>query len=75
MEVMRILYLQFDMVCQSSLLTLILRSVSGARGEEPGTSEDCVTAARAVMDIHHQCMASVKSCKGDPTMVKKYMNW
>ena len=72
---MRVIYLQCDLVCQSSLLVLILRAIPTARGSLSGVSDDCVAAARDVLDIHQQCMTGVRGCKSDPSMVTKYINW
>ncbi|KAI0881294.1 uncharacterized protein GGS22DRAFT_192382 [Annulohypoxylon maeteangense] len=72
---MRIVYLQCDIVCQSSLLALILRAITTARGSLSSISDECVTVARETLDIHHECMTAVRSCKTDPFMVTKYINW
>ncbi|KAI1105790.1 hypothetical protein F4804DRAFT_340971 [Jackrogersella minutella] len=72
---MRIVYLQCDVVCQSSLLALILRAAPGTRGSVSGVSDECVAVARETLDVHHHCMMAVSSCKTDPFMVIKYINW
>lgn len=72
---MRVVYLQCDLVCQSSLLALILRAIPTAGGSLSGISDDCVAVARDTMEIHQQCMMAVRGCKNDPFMVTKYINW
>ncbi|KAI1459923.1 hypothetical protein F4805DRAFT_465878 [Annulohypoxylon moriforme] len=72
---MRIVYLQCDILCQSSLLALILRAITTARGFPSTISEECVEVARQTLDIHHECMTAVSSCKTNPFMVTKYINW
>ncbi|KAL5336348.1 hypothetical protein BJX70DRAFT_400638 [Aspergillus crustosus] len=67
----RTLYLRADMVCRSSLLVLILRALP--TNPEAGV-DDCVTAARETLDLHKECMDSVRDCK-DPLLVTKYITW
>ncbi|KAI1392962.1 uncharacterized protein F4822DRAFT_146949 [Hypoxylon trugodes] len=71
---MRVVYLQCDLVCQYSLLALIWRAAPVVQGPS-SVSEDCVAIARETLDIHHQCMLAVNNCKGDPSMVIRYINW
>jgi hypothetical protein len=68
---LRVLYLNFDLVCQSSMLALILRAIPEPGG---GVSDDCVAVAREVLAMHEQCMAAVRGAP-DPLMVTKYLNW
>ncbi|KAI4863796.1 hypothetical protein F4820DRAFT_359771 [Hypoxylon rubiginosum] len=72
---MRIVYLRCDLVCQSSLLTLILRAIPTVPNSVSGVSDECVAVAREVMEIHQQCIMDVRACKNDPSMVTKYINW
>jgi hypothetical protein len=72
---MRVIYLQFDLVCQSSVLALILRAITTAPGSLTGVSDDCVAVARDALDLHEQCMQSVYNCKSNPFMVTKYISW
>ncbi|KAI0149689.1 hypothetical protein F4776DRAFT_174560 [Hypoxylon sp. NC0597] len=72
---MRVVYLQCELLCQSSLLALILRAVPTAGGSLILVSEDCLVVAREAMDVHHQCMMGVGGCKTDSSMVMKYINW
>ena len=72
---MRVLYLQSDMVCFSSVLVLILRAVSTTQGFLNGISDECIESAREVFDLHQECMASVRECKTDPSVAKRYVNW
>ncbi|XXG95182.1 rRNA-processing protein cgr1 [Hypoxylon texense] len=72
---MRIVYLRCDLVCQSSLLTLILRAIPTVPGSANGVSDECVAVAREVMERHQQCIMEVRACKNDPSMVTKYINW
>ncbi|KIX01886.1 uncharacterized protein Z518_07825 [Rhinocladiella mackenziei CBS 650.93] len=72
---MRAVYLRCELICQSSLLALILRAIPPAPGSLGGVSDDCVAVARETLDIHQQCMQQVRSCKSDPFMITKYLNW
>ena len=72
---MRVIYLQCDLVCQSSLLVLILRAIPTAPGFPGGASDDYIAVARETLDIHEQCMTIVRNCKTDPFLVMKYINW
>lgn len=72
---MGVIYLQFDLVCQSSMLTLILRAIATAPGSQSGISDDCLAVARVALDMHEQSMRSVYSCKSNPFMVAKYISW
>ncbi|KAI0173200.1 hypothetical protein GGR52DRAFT_579960 [Hypoxylon sp. FL1284] len=74
-DTMRIIYLRCDLVCQSSLLALILRAIPTSPGLVSGVSDESVTVAREVMEIHQQCMLDVRTCKAGPAMVSKYINW
>lgn len=67
---MRLIYLRCDLVCQSSLLALVLRASS-----EGSALIECVAVARDVLDKHEQCMQDVRGCKNDPSMAAKYVNW
>ncbi|KAF2803421.1 uncharacterized protein BDZ99DRAFT_512173 [Mytilinidion resinicola] len=71
---MRVVWLQCDMVCQTSLLALILRAIPAARSSPSGVSDDCVAVARDALEIHEQCIMCVRGCKNDPLMETKYFN-
>ncbi|OTA87219.1 hypothetical protein M434DRAFT_24015 [Hypoxylon sp. CO27-5] len=71
---MRVVYLQCEVLCQSSLLALILRAVPTAGASLSFVSEDCLVVAREVLDVHHQCMMGIRGCKTDSSMVTKYIN-
>ncbi|KAM5349179.1 hypothetical protein ACJ41O_009002 [Fusarium nematophilum] len=70
---MRLVYFHCGLVCQSSLLVLILRALP-PDNKTSGVSESCVAAARDTLDMHRQCMKLVRDCK-DPLLVRKYINW
>lgn len=70
---MRELYLQADLVCHTSILTSILRALPPAF-EDPSISSEYVVAARAVFDIHEQCMVRVRQ-SNDPPTIARYLNW
>jgi hypothetical protein len=72
---MRVIYLQCDLVCQYSLLALILRAIPTGQGFLSGVLDDCVVVARDALDMHEQCMKDLRGCKNDPFMVTKYINW
>lgn len=73
-DAIRLIYLQCDLVCQYSVLSLILRAIPNARGQLNGVSRDCVTVARYALDIHQQCTNRVQESNLDSFMVTKYMN-
>jgi hypothetical protein len=68
---MRIVYLQCDMVCQTSLLTLLLRAV---RAKEVPQTEDYVELARRVFDLHRQCIESIREVKSE-FLFQRYFSW
>ncbi|KAK2729352.1 C6 transcription factor [Colletotrichum kahawae] len=72
---LRVLYLQCHLVCHTSLLTLILRAIPSAGSSPSGASDECVAVARLALEIHHQCMTSIRNCKSDPQIVNKYISW
>ena len=73
---MGIIYLRCDLICSSSTLALLLRANSTTiPGPINYASEECVAVARDVLDIHQQCMVSVRSSKGNISMLQKYINW
>ncbi|KAH8690118.1 hypothetical protein BGW36DRAFT_390242 [Talaromyces proteolyticus] len=71
---MQRILLQCDLVCQSSLLAMILRAVPVAPGLPSDVSDDCIAVARDVFDIHQKCMADLRSCK-EPSLVTQYLSW
>ncbi|KAF3800209.1 hypothetical protein GCG54_00003737, partial [Colletotrichum gloeosporioides] len=72
---LRVLYLQCHLVCHTSLLTLILRAIPSVGSSPSGASDECVAVARLALEIHHQCMTSIRNCKSDPQIVNKYISW
>ncbi|RDW74799.1 hypothetical protein BP6252_05941 [Coleophoma cylindrospora] len=72
---MRITYLRCDLVCEFSILALILRAIPMTQGSMNGILDDCLAVAREALDIHEQCMKDLQGCKNDPFMVTKYINW
>lgn len=71
----RVFYLQCDLVCQSSLLALILRATPVGSGSLSNVPESCVTVARDTLNLHQECMKSVSEYTGDPFIINKYINW
>ncbi|KAF4473093.1 hypothetical protein FALBO_19 [Fusarium albosuccineum] len=69
---LRLMYLNFDVVCQSSLLALILRAIPSA--QNPESPQSCVAIARDTLDRHEQCMEELRTSK-DPLLIRKYINW
>ncbi|KAI7978784.1 hypothetical protein EIK77_006641, partial [Talaromyces pinophilus] len=69
LDPMCLIYLRCDLVCQSSLLALVLRASS-----EGSALVECVAVARDVLDMHEQCMQDVRGCKNDPLIARKYIN-
>jgi hypothetical protein len=72
---MRPIYLQCDLVCFYSLLTLILRAIPASGDSSSCVSDECVAVARDALDIHQQCIVGIRGFKNDPFMVTKYLNW
>ncbi|CCF34219.1 fungal specific transcription factor, partial [Colletotrichum higginsianum] len=68
---MRATYLHSDLVCHSSILTLILRAVPSA--QRSGITDECASAARDTIEAHRQCIESLRGCS-DPATVVKYLN-
>ncbi|VUC32933.1 unnamed protein product [Clonostachys rosea] len=68
-------HLQCDLVCLTSLLTLILRAVPLPLESLGGSPSSYVTAARDVFDIHHKCMMGIKQRGIGCSMNRKYINW
>lgn len=71
----KIVYKQCDLVCKSSLLTLILRAIPVPRGSMSGAIDECIAVAREVLDVHQQCIHNVRNCESNPFMVTTYINW
>ena len=69
---MRVIYLQCDFVCQSSLLALILKAIPP--GQHPDIPDNCIVVARSTLDMHERCMEEMRRCK-DLLVVRKYVNW
>ena len=72
---MRVVYLQCDLVCQTSLLAFILRAVPATGGCISAASGECVAVARDALDTHERCMREVRGCKNDAFLVTKYISW
>lgn len=72
---MRVFYLQGDVVCLSSLLVLVLRATPITRGALTNVPEDCAAVARDTLNMHQQCITTVREYKGDPFIISKYINW
>ncbi|KAK3215062.1 hypothetical protein GRF29_19g2086471 [Pseudopithomyces chartarum] len=64
--------------------------VFGSKGETPtdpfgkvylqfdcsgGVSDECLTVAREALQIHEQCIATVRGCQHEPLMLARYVNW
>ncbi|KAK7432250.1 hypothetical protein QQZ08_001195 [Neonectria magnoliae] len=71
-DTMKIVYLHCDLVCETSLLVLILRAMPPGQGSD--VSEECVVAARDTLDMHQHCMELVRGCR-DPLLVTRYITW
>ncbi|KAH8200807.1 hypothetical protein TruAng_005044 [Truncatella angustata] len=72
---MRVVYLQFDLVCQTSLLALILRAIPSTQISPSDISGECVAVARDALNAHEQCMTSLRGHERDPFMFTKYISW
>ncbi|RFU31755.1 hypothetical protein B7463_g4585, partial [Scytalidium lignicola] len=74
-DTLRDVYLQAELVCQYSLLALILRAIPPALGSLGSASDDCIAVAREVLDLHQRCVTSMRENKNDPFMLSKYLSW
>ncbi|KAL6916611.1 hypothetical protein FSST1_008106 [Fusarium sambucinum] len=68
----RVIYLHCDLVCQSSMMSMVLRAIPASRNTDP--IDSCVTVARNTLDLHGQCMKLVDGCR-DPLLMKRYISW
>ncbi|CAG9986514.1 unnamed protein product [Clonostachys byssicola] len=75
LDPLRDYHLQCDLVCLTSLLTLILRAVPLPLGSLDGSINNYVAAAREVFDIHHKCITGIKKRGIGCSMNRKYINW
>jgi hypothetical protein len=64
---MRIVYLQSDLVCYQSILSMLLRVI-------PGAEEECAAEASRTLEVHEQAMRSLRQCSWS-ALVSKYMGW
>jgi hypothetical protein len=72
---MRAVYLQFDVICQSSLLTQILRAVPDSDNSQRRASNEYLTIAHETLDMHELFMTDVYGRERNPYMVKSYISW
>ncbi|KAM0378604.1 hypothetical protein ACHAPY_006302 [Fusarium culmorum] len=68
----RVIYLHCDLVCQSSMMSMVLRAIPTPTGTD--AIDSCVTVARNTLDLHGQCMKLVDGCK-NPLLMKRYISW
>ncbi|CAG2003416.1 unnamed protein product [Fusarium graminearum] len=68
----RVIYLHCDLVCQSSMMSMVLRAIPTPTGTD--AIDNCVTVARNTLDLHGQCMKLVDGCK-NPLLMKRYISW
>ncbi|KPM43738.1 hypothetical protein AK830_g2770 [Neonectria ditissima] len=55
------LYLQCELVYESSILASILRIISTSIGSPDAIPDDCITVARDILDTYHQCNTSCRA--------------
>ncbi|EYB21754.1 hypothetical protein FG05_03559 [Fusarium graminearum] len=67
----RVIYLHCDLVCQSSMMSMVLRAIPTPTGTD--AIDNCVTVARNTLDLHGQCMKLVDGCK-NPLLMKRYIS-
>jgi hypothetical protein len=67
--------MQCELICQLSLLTLVLRAVPVSAGTVSSISEECLKVAREALRAHEECIVTVRSCKYEPLMLVRYVNW
>lgn len=72
---MRLLYLQFDLVCHYSSLALVLRAVQPPTNAFCDVSDDCAAVARHALEIHEQYMDILRRYNTDYSLVTKYISW
>ncbi|KAH6986377.1 hypothetical protein BKA56DRAFT_613753 [Ilyonectria sp. MPI-CAGE-AT-0026] len=68
---MQVVNIQCELACHCSLLALILRVISTAGG----SLEHCFAVARDVLDIHHQCIISLRGCENAAFMISRHLDW
>ncbi|KAI0199162.1 fungal-specific transcription factor domain-containing protein [Astrocystis sublimbata] len=73
-DTMRTVYLKIELVKQLSLLTLILRAVPAVEGSLTTITDECATAARETLELHHQAMTVIKDSKGG-FLTHEYLRW
>ncbi|KAL5378873.1 hypothetical protein DPSP01_008806 [Paraphaeosphaeria sporulosa] len=70
-----VVYMQCELICQYSLLTLVLRAVPVSLGAVCSISEECLKVAREALRAHEECITTMRSCKNEPLMLLRYLNW
>lgn len=67
-------YLQCEAICDSTLLVMILRALPPTPESASGVAEECITAAREVLEVHHQRIVEFGE-SDDASMLKIYLRW
>ncbi|KAH7011262.1 hypothetical protein EDB80DRAFT_891108 [Ilyonectria destructans] len=67
----QVVNIQCELAYHCSLLALILRAISTAGG----SLEHCFAIARDILDIHHQCIISLRGCENDAFMISRHLDW
>ncbi|KAF2447202.1 hypothetical protein P171DRAFT_384374 [Karstenula rhodostoma CBS 690.94] len=70
-----VLYMQCELICQYSLLALVLRAVPVSVGAVCSISDECLKVAREALRAHEECISTIRSCKNEPLMLMRYVNW
>ncbi|KAL2204508.1 hypothetical protein CC79DRAFT_1337049, partial [Sarocladium strictum] len=67
-------YVQNELLYQMSFLNALLRTATSAdpSGE---VSEECIVVARDTLNVHQQCVASIKKWPGSDLILERYTNW
>ena len=68
-------YMQCELICQYSLLALILRAAPASAGFSSSVSDECLAVAREALHVHEACVATIRNCKREPLMLARYVNW
>jgi len=72
---MRVVYLQCDLICFTSLLCQILRAIPETGNTIGAVSRECLQAARAALALHEQCLRGLRNADKFPLMETIYVNW
>lgn len=74
-ESLRLVYLKAELVCHSSVLTLILQAAPDQAAASQNAADQCIAVARGVFQLHTEFFELAKFFKNDPFLVQRYITW